>query len=290
LSQFRKREQSQIWITQKKIKKKKTFMTMSTNPFKGLLKRAKRSNQRGSHEQEPDLPHEVSQRNGQNRQQMSAMDKVIEFLTNDGNWRFQVDRERSLVHTTGDSSEGSFRIAIDVKEDLCTLIVYVLSPVRVPEGNKRLQVAEFITRANYGIMIGNFEMDFRDGEVRYKGALEYADGDLTIMMIEKLIEKCAYTMARYFKGLMKIIYADMDPATAICEIEPGQGTGNAILDMIASLLAVQLESSDDEVPESPVIEILDEDGATLVTPILHAPEVGPLTPASSTDDEANEEM
>ena len=56
-------------------------------------------------------------------------------------------------------------------------------------------MAEFLTRANYGIMIGNFEMDFNDGEVRYKGALEYADGDVTIMMIDNLIGKCAYTMS-----------------------------------------------------------------------------------------------
>jgi hypothetical protein len=109
------------------------------------------------------------------------------------------------------------------------------------------------------------------------------------MMIEKLIGKCAFTMAHYFNGLMKIIYADMDPATAICEIEPGQADGNAILEAIASILAVQVESSNDEVPESPVIQVLDEDGATPVTPIVYAQEEGPPTPASLTDDEANEQ-
>jgi hypothetical protein len=262
---------------------------MSTNAFKGLLAwRAKRDNQSDSQEQESELPDEFSQHNEQNRQ-MSAMDKVIEFLTNDGKWTFQVDREKSLVHTSGDSEEAHFRITIDVKEHLCTVIVYVLCPVRVPEGNKRLQVAEFLTRANYGLMIGNFEMDFRDGEVRYKGALEYADGDLTTMMIENLIGKCAYTMAHYFNGLMKIIYADMDPATAIREVEPGQAAGNAMLEATASLLGVQVEGRNDEVPESTVIQVLDEDGTTPVTPVVHAPQEDAPTPASSTDDEANEE-
>jgi hypothetical protein len=97
-------------------------------------------------------------------------------------------------------------------------------------------------------------------------------------------------MAHYFNGLMKIIYADMDPATAISEIEPGQAAGNAILEAITSILAVQVESSNDEVPESPVIQVLDEGGATPVTPTVYAQEEGPPTPASSTDDEANEEM
>jgi hypothetical protein len=260
---------------------------MSTNAFKRLLAwRAKRGNQSDSHKQEPGLPNKASQHKEQNRQQMSAMDKVIEFFSNDvdGNWSFQVDRENNLVHT---SWEGCFPIAIDVQEDLCTVIVYVLCPSRVPEGNKRRQMAEFLTRANYGLMIGNFEMDFRDGEVRYKGALEYADGDLTTMMIEKLIQKCAYTMAHYFTGLMKIIYADMDPATAIEEIEPTEAAGNAVPEAIATLLAVQEESSNDEVPESTVIQVLDEDGTTPVTPVVHAPEEDTPTPASSPDDEAN---
>src|SRR5262245_30076481 len=32
----------------------------------------------------------------------------------------------------------------------------------------RRDVAEFIARANYGIIIGNFEIDFEDGTVRFK--------------------------------------------------------------------------------------------------------------------------
>jgi hypothetical protein len=88
------------------------------------------------------------------------------------------------------------------------------------------------------------------------------------MMIEKLIGKCAYTMNHYFGGLMKIIYADMDPASAIREIERGQATGNAILEAIAAALAVQVENCNEEVPESPVIEVLDEDGVTPVTPVV----------------------
>jgi hypothetical protein len=91
------------------------------------------------------------------------------------------------------------------------------------------------------------------------------------MMIDKLIEKCVWTMDRYFRGLMKVIYADMDPATAIGDIEQGQAGGDAIVEAIASLIAVQVEISNDEVPESPVIQVLDEDGATPVTPDVHAP-------------------
>jgi hypothetical protein len=56
---------------------------------------------------------------------------------------------------------------------------------RVPEA-KRQAMAEFLTRAKYGLCMGNFEMDFGDGEVRYKASLDIADGELTAKMIEVL--------------------------------------------------------------------------------------------------------
>ena len=48
-----------------------------------------------------------------------------------------------------------------------TVTCYHVVPIKVPE-EQRIAVNEFITRANYGLTIGNFEMDFNDGELRYK--------------------------------------------------------------------------------------------------------------------------
>jgi len=45
--------------------------------------------------------------------------------------------------------------------------------------SKRGAVAEFINRANYGIIIGNFEMDFADGEIRYKTSIDVQGDKLT---------------------------------------------------------------------------------------------------------------
>jgi hypothetical protein len=38
--------------------------------------------------------------------------------------------------------------------------------VRQRARRERAPPAEFITRANYGLIIGNFELDFEDGEIR----------------------------------------------------------------------------------------------------------------------------
>jgi hypothetical protein len=75
-----------------------------------------------------------------------------------------------------------------VPQDLQQLIFYAVAATRAPEA-ARLRVAEFITRANYGLRIGNFELDFGDGEVRYKTSIDYSGTTL----LPCLIRNVAYT-------------------------------------------------------------------------------------------------
>ena len=137
-------------------------------------------------------------------------------------WIFNVEQERNLVHTSASGGNGMYRFVLDLKADTEILIVYAYVPVKAPEG-KRQQIAEYITRANYGIIIGGFEFDYSDGEIRYKASIEYAGGELVTSMIENLVGKVAYTINRYFPGIMRVIYGDIDPGVAIHEIEPSRG-------------------------------------------------------------------
>jgi hypothetical protein len=56
-----------------------------------------------------------------------------------------------VVNTTGNN--GTYRYLVDVNDTKRQVSVYVISHVKIPEA-RRLDVAEFITRANYGITIG----------------------------------------------------------------------------------------------------------------------------------------
>ena len=66
------------------------------------------------------------------------------------------------------------------------LLAYALVPLRVPEAS-RPAIAEAITRANYGLLLGNFEMDFGDGELRFKVTLDLAGVALTTPMIADVL-------------------------------------------------------------------------------------------------------
>ena len=82
-------------------------------------------------------------------------------------------------------------------------------------------MAEFLTRANYGMVIGNFELDFNDGEVRYKSSIDVTTNaeHLTEAQFRSLVFTNVLMMDKYFPGLMSVMYLNRSPAELIAEIE-----------------------------------------------------------------------
>lgn len=94
-----------------------------------------------------------------------------------------------------------------------------MAPIKVPEARRQV-IAEFLTRANYGMVIGNFEMDFSDGEIRYKTSVDLAGGSpLTMLLIKPLVYTNVLMMDKYLPGVMEVLYADVSAEQAIRKIE-----------------------------------------------------------------------
>ncbi len=150
-----------------------------------------------------------------------AFGTLGEFLESDG-WYPQQIEDRHIYRMGFAGQNGQVTCFAQIRVDLEQLLFYIIAPVKVPEA-ERVQVAEFITRANYGLRIGNFEMDFGDGEVRYKSSLDFEGDSLTPALIKNAIYPAVHTMDRYLPGLMSVIYGDRSPAEAIVDVE-GDGS------------------------------------------------------------------
>lgn len=66
-------------------------------------------------------------------------------------------------------------------------------------------MAEFICRANYGLKNGNFELDMRDGEIRYKSFVDCEGLTPTTEMVRNSIHCPAAMFDRYGDGIVDII-------------------------------------------------------------------------------------
>lgn len=111
---------------------------------------------------------------------------------------------------------GNVRMVILLEDNFYN--VYMVMNNKVEE--KYLPVvAEFLHRANYGLKDGNFEMDYRDGEIRYKSFVNFKNIDVSEEVIGESIIVGATMIDRYGKGLLKLMLGDESPEECIefCE-------------------------------------------------------------------------
>jgi len=111
----------------------------------------------------------------------------------------------SLITVFGIKTDvANFQCIADVKEEQNIFVFYVIIGLIVaPE--KRLLLAELITKINFGLVIGNFEMDFEDGEIRYKASMDYNGGELLEKHIENIINTSISTVNTYFNPIVKTL-------------------------------------------------------------------------------------
>ncbi|HLP91159.1 MAG TPA: YbjN domain-containing protein [Nostocaceae cyanobacterium] len=150
---------------------------------------------------------------------------IIDFFQQD-DWPFEQIRKDSWLRTTFQGKNGRWSCYAQANDTYYQFIFYSVCPVKVPEFKRQL-IAEFIARANYNIIIGNFELDFRDGEIRYKTSVDIEDNSLTFTCIKNLVYTNVKMMDKYLPGIISIINDDISPDLAINQIEQGQKISQA---------------------------------------------------------------
>jgi hypothetical protein len=146
-----------------------------------------------------------------------AFATLSEFLRDDG-WHPQQMEDKTIFRVYFSGSNGDLRCYAQIRVDLEQFLFYVIAPIKAPE-EMRHAVAEYVTRANFGLRIGNFELDYNDGEVRYKSSLDFENADLTPPLIKNTIYPAVQTMDFYLPGLLSVMYGNKTPEAAIAEIE-----------------------------------------------------------------------
>lgn len=83
----------------------------------------------------------------------------------------------------------------------------------------RPEVMKFVTLANYGMQVGNFELDLEDGEVRFKTSIDVEGVDLGEGLLRNMVELNILMMGLYYDGLVAVMRGGMTAEEAIAEIE-----------------------------------------------------------------------
>jgi hypothetical protein len=120
------------------------------------------------------------------------------------------------VNVSGDAGQWVWRARWE--EDDSFFACYSYSPVNVP-AKHRPAAAEYLTRANYNLRLGNFEMDYADGQVCFRTSMIMAGVQPTADLVKEVALANFSTMDRYLPGLMSVMYGKARPKAAIEEAE-----------------------------------------------------------------------
>lgn len=143
-------------------------------------------------------------------------EQMVSFFRDD-HWPF-LEVEDSVLQMNFQGQNGRWTCYAQARAAVGQVVMYSVCPMTVPEG-LRIAVAEFITRANYGLIIGNFELDYDDGEVRYKTSLDAENAPLSHELLQPLVYANVWTMDRYLPGLMAVIYGSSSPKDGVALAE-----------------------------------------------------------------------
>ncbi len=99
-----------------------------------------------------------------------------------------------------------------------TLVCCTRSPLLVPKRERR-KVMEFITRANFGLLFGAFELSLDDGRLFFRTACDVEDGSLSGPMVCNLAGAGAAMFDKYLPSMNQVIYGKMSVVDAIAAAE-----------------------------------------------------------------------
>ena len=142
-------------------------------------------------------------------------DQLISFMDKNG-YHYQFNRENGVLSTQFNckGSISNIPILFDIKS-WCYLS-YGFCGLKANE-TVRKEVAKYLTIANYGIPIGNFELDLSDGEVRFKVAVDCTDGALSDAVIQDGISAILNNYEKYGTQLLRVMLG-MEKAEAAAEL------------------------------------------------------------------------
>ena len=143
--------------------------------------------------------------------------EIVNFFKKE-DWFFVPIEQQPVLQMAFQGESGKWTCYARAREEQQQFVFYSVCPVNAPE-NKRPALAEFIARANYGMMIGNFELDFIDGEIRYKTSIDVGNDTLTQERMKQVVYTNVMTMDTYQPAIMSVIYSDVSPEDAIKQIE-----------------------------------------------------------------------
>ena len=146
---------------------------------------------------------------------MSLSALVLEFLDQEG-WPYEELKTHGAFRVQIDGNTGRWPCIAVKNEAEDQLVVYGVCPFPVI-AERRIAMAELLTRANFGLPTGSFELDLDDGELRFRTSIDFEDAVIDPKLIRNLFYINVAVMDQHLPALEALV-AGLEPKQALGQI------------------------------------------------------------------------
>lgn len=124
-----------------------------------------------------------------------------------------------VFNTVVPGAFSSVQYIISIHEDAYTVIANCPLTADVTNSAVMTALSELIIRANQGLKYGNFNLDYEEGNIRYKCHADCGEYVPTDEMIQRSITVPAAMIRHYAPGFVEVLYKGASPKEALelCE-------------------------------------------------------------------------
>ena len=138
---------------------------------------------------------------------MSYSQAILNCITrflDDDDWKYRVDTEKEVIKSglSLNSKMKHVDIMFDLRDD--KYLLYFICPLNVDK-EERAEMRDLMNRINYGIMFGCFEMDDRDGEIRFRYPVDCDNMLPSQEVIRHSVYRSAMTVKKYGDAIVRVL-------------------------------------------------------------------------------------
>lgn len=148
----------------------------------------------------------------------AMLDMVKEFFDKEG-WESvpSIRRGKMIVRFIGENGEFDCQATVEEEEGLF-VFHSVIEPGEI-EASIRKELKDLINKCNFGMYVGNFELDPVGDQLRFKTGIDVMDDRLTPALIRNVVYGNVIIMDKHLPVFRKIIEEDATADEAIGELE-----------------------------------------------------------------------
>jgi len=137
----------------------------------------------------------------------------IEFFDRQG-WSYQQADDKPVILTGFNGDNGRWQcVAVGNPKD-CSLVFMSLLPCKAP-ASRRTACAELLTRINYNLTHGCFEMDFEDGEIRFRTSVALGEEPPSAETVDHLVFRNLCVVDQLIATVTNVVYGQVSPKAAL---------------------------------------------------------------------------